>query len=269
MNDMVGVHWLDSHLHLQDPRLAAIRADVLSRAAAAGVARMFCNATAEADWPEVLRLGAVSPAVIPFVGIHPWHAETASAEWEKRLAAILQTTRCGVGEIGLDGKCPVAMERQEEIFVRQLELAIRFARPLALHCLGCWGRLLEILERQAQTAALPPFMIHSFNGSTEIMHRIVRIGGWISFSAGLTDPKRERLRRVFVATPLHRLLLETDAPDQLPFALKTATPAPVNEPANILALYREAAKLRQIDPENFIHRIWTNGEIYADSLLPR
>ena len=260
---------LDSHLHLQDPRFAAIRADVLSRAAAAGVARMFCNATAEADWPEVLDLAAVSPAIIPFVGIHPWHAGSASTEWEKRLAAILKTNRCGVGEIGLDGKCPVAMERQEEIFVRQLQLAIRFARPLALHCLGCWGRMLEILERQAQIAALPPFMIHSYSGSSEIMHRIVRVGGWISFSAGLADPKRERLRRVFLATPLDRLLLETDAPDQLPFALKTATPTPVNEPANILALYREAAGLRQIDLHDFIHRIWTNGTIYADSLLPR
>ncbi|MBB5348149.1 TatD family hydrolase [Desulfoprunum benzoelyticum] len=269
MNDMVGRHCLDSHLHLQDPRLAAIRNDVLARAAAAGVARMFCNATAEADWAEVLGLASISAAVIPFVGIHPWHAGTASAGWEKRLTMILETSRCGIGEIGLDRKCPVAMERQEEIFSRQLQLATRLKRPLSLHCLGCWGRLREILEHQAKIAALPPTMIHSFSGSSEIMQRLVRLGCWLSFSAGLTDPKRERLRRVFVATPLHRILLETDAPDQLPFALKTAATPPLNEPANILALYREAAELRQIDLENFIHRIWNNGEIYADSLLPR
>jgi len=267
---MAGLRCLDSHLHLQDPRLAAIRGEVLSRAAAAGIARMFCNATAEADWPEVLDLASISPALIPFVGIHPWHAGSAGADWDNRLAAILETTRCGIGEVGLDGKCPVAMELQSEIFVRQLQLAIRFQRPLALHCLGCWGRLLELLEHQAKMTALPPFMIHSFSGSSETMHRVVRIGGWISFSARLVDPKREHLRRVFLATPLDRLLLETDAPDQLPQALRgAATTTPVNEPANILALYREAAGLRQIDLHDFIHRIWNNGTIYADSLLPR
>ena len=112
-------------------------------------------------------------------------------------------------------------------------------------------------------------MIHSFSGSSEIMHRMVRIGSWISFSAGLADPGRERLRRVFLDTPLDRLLLETDAPDQLPSALKTTAPPPVNEPANILPLYREAARLRHIDLHDFIHQIWNNGTIYADSLLPR
>ena len=267
---MAQFRCLDSHLHLQDPRLAAIRDDVLARAAAVGVVRMFCNATTEADWPEVLRLASASSAVIPFLGIHPWQAHTASADWDKRLAAILETSRCGIGEIGLDGKCLVPLEQQEEIFARLLQLAILFGRPLSLHCLGCWGRLLELLEHEAKVAALPPFMIHSFSGSPEIMHRLVRIGGWISFSAGLADRRRERLRRVFIETPLPRILLETDAPDQLPPALRTAaTTLPVNEPANILPLYREAAGLRQINLQDFIHRIWNNGTIYADSLLPR
>ena len=93
---MAGAHWLDSHLHLQDPRLAAIRADVLRRAATAGVSRMFCNATAEADWPEVLRLAAVSAAVIPFVGIHPWHAETARCGRPSRILPIIRVhDACG------------------------------------------------------------------------------------------------------------------------------------------------------------------------------
>lgn len=267
---MAFLRCLDSHLHLQDPRLAAVRDDVFDRAAAVGVVRMFCNATSEADWAEVLRLASISPAVVPFIGIHPWHAGTAGTDWDQRLASILATTRCGIGEIGLDGKCAVTMERQEEVFVRQLQLAIRFGRPLALHCLGCWGRLLEVLEPQATMTALPPFMIHSFSGSSETMHRLVRIGGWISFSAGLADPKRERLRRVFIETPIDRILLETDAPDQLPAALRTsATTPPVNEPANILPLYREAAGLRHINLQDFIHRIWNNGTIYADSLLSR
>lgn len=260
---------LDSHLHLQDPRFEGIRADVLRRAAEAGVDRMLCNATRKQDWPEVLQLTATIPAVIPFIGIHPWYADSVETAWDKSLEAIVGTNRCGIGEAGLDGKCRVPIANQEVVLAVQLNLAIAYQRPVALHCVSAWGRLIDMLERLAKTAGLPPLMLHSFGGSLETMHRLVNLGCWISFSARLIDHERHTLQRVFCETPLDRILLETDAPDQLPATLRNSADTRCNEPANIAELYRQAAWLRRINLNDFTQQIWNNGEIYTDSLLPR
>ncbi len=268
MNRMLP-DYLDGHLHLQDHRFDGIRAAVLLRAREAGVTAMFCNATREEDWQGTLALASAS--VIPFIGIHPWYCRTVTKDWERRMAEILKATRCGIGETGLDKKCACDMTGQVEIFTIQLQLAVAFRRPLTIHCLGAWGKLLEILEMQAKTAPLPPIMIHSFGGSAEIMRRLVGLGCTLSFSGQLAAPDRERLRQVFRQTALQHILLETDAPDQLqsgghPGRVKTLA---INEPANIAALYLFAAHLHHMELQDFCRQIWQNGTIFTDSTFPR
>lgn len=260
---------LDSHLHLQDPRFEGIRADILLRAAEAGVGRMFCNSTRELDWPDVLQLNATNPAVIPFIGIHPWYADSLETGWEMGLEAVVATNHCGIGEAGIDGNCRVPISSQEIVLSVQLSLATEYQRPIALHCVKAWGRLIDMLERLQKKTELPPLMIHSFGGSLETMHRLVKLGCWISFSARLIDRERHALHQVFCGTPPDRILLETDAPDQLPSSLRNASVVRCNEPANIAELYRQAARFRHMDLDDFTQQIWNNGEIYADSLLPR
>lgn len=267
---MPQLNYIDSHLHLQDPRFNGSREAALLRARQAGVMKMFCNATREKDWQEVLILASASALIVPFIGIHPWYCDTVGKGWDKKLAGILETTNCGIGEAGLDKKCSCDMTRQIEIFTSQLQLAVVFRRPLTVHCLGCWGKLLEILEMQAKTTSLPPIMIHSFGGSLEIMQRLVRLGCWLSFSARLAAPGQERLRQVFQETRLPHILLETDAPDQLQTGI-TATPEASgnNEPANIAGIYAFAANLHHMELQDFCSQIWQNGTVFTDSMLPR
>ena len=69
---------LDSHVHLLDKRFTGRLESVLERATQAGVERMFCNSTRESDWQEILNLSKTAPAVLPFLGIHPWFADTVT-----------------------------------------------------------------------------------------------------------------------------------------------------------------------------------------------
>ncbi len=261
--------YLDSHLHLQDPRFNGIRAEVLLRARKAGVTGMFCNATRQEDWQGTLELA--SPSIFPFIGIHPWYCRDLEKKWERRLEETLETTRCGIGETGLDKRCACDMTRQVQIFTAQLQLAVAFRRPLTVHCLGAWGKLLEILEVQAKTCPLPPILVHSFGGSAEVMRRLVGLGCALSFSARLAAPEQERLRQVFQATPKQHILLETDAPDQLQIGInrgKAGHPT-LNEPANIAALYTFAANLHHMELQDFCRQIWQNGTVFTDSTIPR
>lgn len=263
--------YLDSHLHLQEKHLAPVIDDILERAGKAGVARMFCNATREEDWQAVLDLAAGAPEIIPFLGIHPWFAETVGAGWEESLMSLLLQIPAGIGETGLDKCCRADFGRQQQIFLIQMQMASELKRPLVIHCVKAWGKLLEMLEQFADP--LPPIMIHSFAGSPETLQRLLRLGCFISFSARLaTDSK---VYTCFLATPLANLLLETDVPvhpDRHPPRGSDDPNKPkmvCDEPAAIIWLYESAATMRGMTLNEFRQEIWENGEIFTNTILPR
>ena len=264
--------YLDSHIHLQKQHLAPVIDDILERARNAAVTRMFCNATREEDWQAVRDLAAGAREIIPFLGIHPWFAETAGAGWEERLLARLQQIPAGIGETGLDKCCRADFGRQQQIFLIQLQMASELQRPLVIHCVKAWGRLLEILEQFADP--LPPIMIHSFAGSSETLQRLLRLGCFISFSTRLTTDSK--VQTCFLAAPLANLLLETDAPAQpsdrqLPPGSHNQNGPKMawTEPASINQLYKLAATMRGMTLDEFRQEIWKNGEIFTNTILSR
>jgi TatD DNase family protein len=263
--------YLDSHIHLQKQHLAPVINGILERARNAAVARMFCNATREEDWQAVVDLAAGAHEIIPFLGIHPWFAETVGAGWEERLMSLLQQIPAGIGETGLDKCCRADFSRQQQIFLIQLQMASELRRPLVIHCVKAWGRLLEMLEKS--TGPLPPIMIHSFAGSRETLQRLLRLGCFISFSTRLATGSK--VYPCFLATPLANLLLETDAPAQPDRQLPPGShnqndPKMVwTEPAAIVKLYELAATMRCMALDEFRQEIWRNGEIFTNTILPR
>ena len=261
--------FFDSHLHLQDKRIMPRAAEIVRRAVKRGVVKMICNATSEDDWRDVLDLAEKHDAVYPFLGIHPWCGDTVKKEWLDRLAITVRKNSAGIGEIGLDRVCETDFLQQVEIFLAQLELAKQQHCPVAIHCVKAWGRLVEILsDFQSQ---IPAIMIHGFAGSREIMERLTKMGIFISFSTQLAHPARKKLREVFLQTPLDRLLLETDSPNQFCAELIDADKQTallkekkINEPAIIPALYHYGAALRGIKLDNFSQALWRNGKIFTN-----
>lgn len=74
-----------------------------------------------------------------------------------------------------------------------------------------------------------------------------RLGGHFSFPGYFLHERKARQRDVFRAIPPNRLLVETDAPDQLPpdsarpHRLEDTAGRPLNHPANLPAIYSELA----------------------------
>lgn len=259
---------LDAHLHLQDERYAGLQDSVIYRAASHGVGMMFCNATCEKDWEQVLQLAEKHAAVIPFLGIHPWYADSVSLNWQQQLGDLIEKTGCGIGEIGLDRGCGVDLGQQQAIFRGQLELAADNGRPVVIHCVRSWGMLLDMLEPLCTNSALR-FMVHSFAGSVETMQRLVNLGGYISYSMAMLRQGREKLRSTFVQTPLERVLLETDAPDQGVFSLCRGEIDGCNEPICVVELYRMAAGMKNMQLDEFESIIRNNGTIFTNQATTR
>lgn len=269
LNRNTEVSYLDAHLHLQDKRLQSQLPVVITRARQKGVELFFCNATSEKDWPGVLELAQTTPGVIPFIGIHPWYANVAVEGWEERFCRLLEQYGCGVGETGLDKRCPVDFNHQVALFRAQIRLALQYHRPLVVHCVKSWGAVVDTLEQEFTRPGAPPVMLHSYSGSVEIMRRLVKAGAYISFSTRLLARDEIRLKKVLVETPVERILLETDSPDQLPPEWMAKEGSACNEPMWIRDLYHQVAQLKKINVEDLKVSIWENGKIFTHAAAAR
>ena len=245
----------DAHIHLQDPRIAGVLADVIRRAAEAGVTGVCCCGTSPADWESVNILADASlPFIfIPAYGVHPWHARDLPPDWVDTLEARLDGSPVSVlGEIGLDGlRNDVPADIQERVLIQQLELAEQTSRPVILHGARAWGRLVDVLKPHAKR--LPGFVVHGFGGSSEILKRILNLGGYVSFAGSVCNPQAANIRAVAREIPGSQILVETDTPDLFPQggipAAIGANGKPFNQPANLKRVLDEVAALRGTTPE--------------------
>lgn len=287
--------FLDAHNHLQDERFGGRQENLLAEAVAAGVGTMVVNGSCESDWPAVAALAERHAEVIPAFGWHPWYLGERSAQWLPALRHWLTTVPGSViGEIGLDRWMidqperwrryrdetapdptePPGLAEQEEVFVGQLRLAAELERPVSLHCLQAFGRLLELLK--AGPLPRPGFLLHSYGGPAEMVPVFAKLGGYFSFPGYFLQERKARQRDVFRHVPAERLLVETDAPDQLPpdafqrHPLKSPGGRPLNHPANLAAIYSGLATFLAIPVEELSDQVAQNFQrLFGLSFAPR
>jgi TatD DNase family protein len=257
------VRLYDAHNHLQDQRFTDPSA-IVNEAVRTGVVRMVVNGACEEDWPQVRQLAGQFPQVLPSFGYHPWYLHERTANWQQRLVEFLDNTPSAVvGEIGLDRWKPdLPYAGQEEAFVWQLELAAERNVAASIHCLQAWGRMHQLLRDTPRPAR--GFLLHSYGGSKELVAPLAKLGAYFSFPGYFMHERKTRQREAFAVVPPDRLLIETDAPDQLlpesaiRFPCHDVAGKPLNHPANLRAIYEFMAQQRGASMESFTAQIEEN-----------
>jgi len=253
----------DAHNHLQDERFGGQQGELLAASEKAGVARMVVNGACESDWPQVLALARQSKIVLPSFGYHPWYLHERTPDWLQNLKKFLDEAPGAVGEIGLDRWKPdLPYEPQEEIFRAQLGVAAERNLPVSIHCLQAWGRLHELLRDHPRPAR--GLVLHSFGGPVEMIPAFAKLGAYFSFPGYFLRERKLRQRETFKQVPRDRLLIETDAPDQLlpegsnRFPLTGADGKALNHPANLPAVYSGLAEFLGEEVELLAARVGEN-----------
>ncbi len=113
------------------------------------------------------------------VGIHPWSTDRPVSD--ETLAALDELAAdprvIAIGEAGLDALRGGPQDYQEKIFLHQAALAERTGKPLVVHCVRRYGRLLE-LHRQLRPSQL--WVVHGFSGKPELARQLTAAGIGIS-----------------------------------------------------------------------------------------
>ena len=218
---------------------------------------MMCNGTNPDDWDNVLALAAGHKGIVPCFGLHPWFVDKARAGWLELLEDHLTRAPSCVGEIGLDHAVEADPVKQEEAFRAQLQLAKKLKRPVSIHCVRAWGRLLAVLKEEQP----PSFMLHAYGGPPEMVNSLARLGAYFSFSGGMMNPRREKMRRALLTAPPKRLLFETES--QEPDALRRQS-----GPQGLGDVIRAAADALGQSPESLSELSWRNAKIFLGKFFP-
>jgi TatD DNase family protein len=232
---------IDSHCHLDFPDFADALDDVVTRARAAGIARMVTISTRVHRFAAVLAIAERIADVYCSVGTHPHYAHQ---ELDITAADLVARTRhpkvVALGEAGLDYHYEHSpRDAQERGFRTHIAAARATGLPLVIHAREADADMARILEEETGQGAFPA-VLHCFTGGADLARRAVALGLFISFTGILTFKNSTALRAIAAELPADRILVETDAPylAPLPFRGKRNEPAYVVETAKVLAATR-------------------------------
>lgn len=204
---------IDTHAHLYSSKFDHDRSDMVRRAIAAGVTRMYLPNIDSESIDAMLALEAEFPEhCFAMMGLHPSHVKPDRYEQELDLVEDWLGRRqwAGVGETGIDLYWDkTTLPIQQIAFARQIEWAKDLGRPIIIHSRESNEECLALVKA-GQDGRLRG-IFHCFSGTVEQAKRMIDLGFMLGIGGTLTYAKSE-LPAVLREIPLEHLVLETDAP---------------------------------------------------------
>ena len=241
------IPFYDTHAHLDYPEYKKDFAEILARAQAAGITKIISIATDLDSSRRALALAEKHAMIYAAVGWHPSNAHEAPADIRPALRELAQHPKAvAIGECGLDYyRLPSATggsaaddvaykKKQAEIFAQQLEVAVEMNLNCVIHQRSSFDDLFAQVQPFAQKTR---GVFHCFGESIERLEKILSLGWLVSYTGIVTFKNGQNIRDAVAATPLDRLMLETDCPylAPVPYRGKRCEPAFVKEISETVA----------------------------------
>lgn len=151
-------------------------------------------------------------------GVHPMAAAQVSESEMNRLEQILRSGDYAVGECGLDKRFEgyESAGVQELIFKRQVKWAQELNRPIQVHCVGDYSRILKMIADveccQRETAPVPQVIFHRFGGDAGIIKATLQqLGTRALFSLHADSFRKKSTAAAMGLIPREQVRFETDA----------------------------------------------------------
>lgn len=235
----------DIHTHLYEFSMEEIR-HIMEACKAAGIGKIITCVYNMESLKMTLPLLKEYDNIYISAGIHP----QASGEkdcldfipvMERLLPAL-----AAIGEIGYDAhKTNPTMERQREVFLRQLEVSKNTSLPVIIHCRNVFDDLFNDLDACYEKNK-PPIILHSYSGGFKYLNMAIKNLYYISFSGSITFERAVNLKRIAPMVPPGQILCETDSPYIPP---ETSPKTEKNNPANLSLIVKSLAGARNEDEE--------------------
>lgn len=256
---------IDVHCHLNLHKFDGDYNEAIDRAKKAGLEIIINTGTSIPSSRKAIELAHSYNNLYAIVGIHPHHADKTDKEfegelqtdWYEKLEEMLKEPKVvGIGEIGMDyfqykSNGIVETKLQEDVFIKQIELAHKYNLPLQIHNRLAGEDVIRILKDHKNLLKVDyPGMFHCFAGTTEVLKDALDLGFMIGFDGNITYPglapkETVMLSELATLTPLDRIVTETDSPFLTPIPFRGSR----NEPSHVILVGEFLAKIKGISFE--------------------
>ena len=245
----------DSHCHLDFPDFEGQLDEIVSRAVDAGVTRMVTICTRLRNEPSVRAIAEAHAPVFYAAGTHPMSAADEPMATVDELVALARHPKfVGIGETGLDYHYTAdTAEIQKQSLRIHIEAARQTGLPLIIHARAADEDMARILTEEHHNGPYSCVM-HCFSSSVELARTALDLGFYLSMSGIAAFPKSQALRDIFAATPVDRILVETDAPYLAPPPYRGKR----NEPAYSAHTAQKGAEVFGMNYPDFAARTQAN-----------
>jgi TatD DNase family protein len=256
---------IDTHSHLNFKAYDKDREEVIKRTLEEGVVCIDVGTKYETS-KNAVELAEKYDNIYAAIGMHPIHIKTdlmklrmdeeegafepLGEEFDRQKYKELAQSKkvVAIGEIGLDyyyrpkskTKKEQFKEKQKEIFIGQVDLAVKRDLPIIVHCRMAHEDVLSILSRFKGIASVNELrgVIHCFTGNWEQAQKYLDLGFYLGINGIIF---KMDLDEVIKKAPLDKLLTETDCPYLTPPAEGKGTR---NEPIFVKHVIQKIADLR-------------------------
>lgn len=246
----------DTHVHLNNPKLANNITEVIEEAKANGVKKMVCIGYDMATSLAAIDIAYSYPGLVyASVGIHPTEClNTTDEDLERIENMLLEPCVVALGEIGLDYHWDtVEPARQKEIFIKQIRIAKKMNKPIIIHSREAINDTYEILKTE-DIKAIGGIM-HSYPSSVDMAKLFIDLNMYISLSGVVTFKNARKTKEVARDIDLKYLLLETDAPYLTPEPYR----GKINYPQYTYYVAQEIALQKGISVDEVINATYNNA----------
>ncbi len=224
--------FVDFHAHLNHEAFSKGIVKVVERMLEKNVIAVNTGFSIEGNKKALEQASAHPKSLRAAIGLSPH--DVPNADVEKELAFVEQNAgkAIAIGEIGMDFhhfKDPAVQKTQEQIFVRQLELAEKLGKPVVVHSRDAEEKVIDILSSYTMPRILHFWLV------PKLLTKAIDAGLYMS----VPTLKSKEQKKIFRNAPLERLLLETDSP----FGLNTPER---NEPSNVIVSYERLAEIKKM-----------------------
>lgn len=235
---------IDSHAHLDNEQFNEDREEVLNRIKenldfAVNIGYNLASSKKSVEFAKNYDF------IYAVVGVHPDDIGEYSDEVEKELEKLAQADKVlAIGEIGLDYHwMTFPKEQQQEVFRKQMKLAQRVGKPVAIHSREAMEDTLKILKEFPDVKGI----FHCYPGSVEIAREVID-NYYLGIGGVLTFKNAKKLVEVVENIPLDKLIIETDCPYMAP----TPHRGKRNEPIYVEYVARKIAEIKGISYEEVV-----------------
>lgn len=238
--------FFDIHSHLNFPDYEKDFEEVIARLRETETHTIVVGTDLESS-RKAVELADKYEEIYACIGIHPVDDPKKVWEEDKFEELVKNPKVVAIGECGLDffhADKAQDYERQKELFLAQVNFAIKHNKPIMIHARDGYPGLLDLLEplKEKHGDTLRGD-VHFFAGDWGIAERFLKIGFTLSFTGVVTFARD--YDEVIQKAPLDMIMSETDAP--------YVSPAPYrgkrNEPSYVEEVVKKIAEIRDEDFE--------------------